>query len=463
MKLALIVGNRGAFPSSVLIAAREDMRKAAARAGVELLESDMSMTRNGAVETTKEGLLYSQFLKDHHGEFDGVVICLPNFGDENGIKAAISDVTVPVLLQAYPDEIGKMGIATRRDAFCGKFGLSSVLKQMNFKYTSGTPFVMHPLSDDFNKELKEFAAICRVVRKMRRMRIGVYGARTTPFKSVRYDEIALEKHGIDVETFDLTNVFSVYESMKDSDVLVKSWVDRLHDAAAFNGVPAGVDTNLARMGAAFETIQKDNMLDAVCIRCWNEMPQMATMSPCAAMGVLTTMGVPAICETDVTNAIIMIGLSAASEKVSGCLDINNNYGDDPDKCILFHCGPIPADLMQGKGQLKKNNLLGPSLGVECWGLNVGRMKPGEMTISGGRTEDGQFQFYLDKGEFTDDPIVEEDFFGTGGVFRLEGMQPKLMHIAEAGFRHHSVVTPGDQVRAVNEAFTKYLGYKRIDI
>ena len=45
-------------------------------------------TRYGAVETPKEGEIYAKFLFENKGKFDGVILCLPNFGDETGATAA---------------------------------------------------------------------------------------------------------------------------------------------------------------------------------------------------------------------------------------------------------------------------------------------------------------------------------------------------------------------------------------
>ena len=101
MKLALLVGNRGFFPSTVIDAAREEMLQAAKKVGVELLMLDKELTRYGAIETRAEGEIYANFLAEHYGEYDGLIICLPNFGDENGIKEAIKDLTVPILIQAF--------------------------------------------------------------------------------------------------------------------------------------------------------------------------------------------------------------------------------------------------------------------------------------------------------------------------------------------------------------------------
>ena len=245
MKLALFVANRGFFPSSVIDSAYEDMRAAAKKVGVELLEMDRSLTRYGAVETTQEGLIFADHLEKHHGEYDGVIVCLPNFGDENGVKAALKDVNVPVLLQAYPDEIGKMDFANRRDAFCGKLGLCSVFKQMGFKFTSGKPFVVHPLSAAFEKELSEFVSICRVVKGMRHMRLGVFGARTTAFKSVRYDEGALERLGCDVETFDLAQIFAKFKGIDENSQDVKFFAEKLLETGDLKDTPDYAKKNLA--------------------------------------------------------------------------------------------------------------------------------------------------------------------------------------------------------------------------
>lgn len=463
MRLALLISNRGFFPSSVITSAREEMRAAAVKAGLDLIMPDPSLTRYGAVETTAEGEVFAAFLREPANQCDGVIICLPNFGDENGIKAAIRDVRVPILLQAYPDEIGKMDFVNRRDAFCGKLGLTSVFRQMDVKYSSGLPFVMHPLSRDFEKELGDFAAICRIVKRMRNMRLGVVGARTTAFKSVRFDEIAMERRGVDVEAMDLTMLLSHMEGIKASDPAVSAFREKLHASASFEGVPEGVDTELARLGAALDTLVQGMGLDALAIRCWSELQTALRLAPCSVMGIFNQMGVPTVCETDASNALSMMALSLASQRPAGCLDINNNYGDDLDKCILFHCGPLPMDLMTGPGHIEEHKMFVKTMGENCsWGVNIGHIRPGEITLSGMRTDNGQVYYYIDEAEITDDP-VEPGFFGTPGVMRLAGLQHKVAALSEAGFRHHTIITRGRYGRAVTEALTKYLGYIKIGL
>lgn len=461
MKLALLVANRGFFPSSVIEAAREEMKQAAKKAGVELILMDKSLTRYGAVETRAEGEAYARFLAEHGGSYDGIIICLPNFGDENGIKEAIKDVEVPILLQAYPDELGKLDFANRRDAFCGKLGLCAVLKQMQVPFVSGEPFVMHPLSNEFHKELTEFVSICRVVKRMRHMRIGVLGARTTAFKSVRFDEGAMESRGADVETLDLSQIFERMHKIADEDPRLAHWEKEIKLISDTSDTPAYAIRNQCKLGVALEELKQEMKLDVMAIRCWSELQYEFKITPCTVMGILNQKMIPVVCETDVTNAPAMLALALASKDGAGCLDINNNYGSEEDKCIMFHCGPLPISLLEEPGHMEEHKMFVKTQGEDCsWGVNVGRMKPGTVTVCGMRTENGQLRYFVEEAEVLDLP-VDEGFFGTYGVVRIPGLQTKLRHMAEEGFRHHAIVAPGNWVRVLREALSKYLGYTEV--
>jgi L-fucose isomerase-like protein len=111
------------------LGARTELTTVLKNLGYGSLVVDESITKFGAVEGSGEGLKYAQFLKENRGKYDGVILCLPNFGDETGAIAALQDCGVPILIQAYPDELGKMGFADRRDAFCGKFSVMDVFCQ----------------------------------------------------------------------------------------------------------------------------------------------------------------------------------------------------------------------------------------------------------------------------------------------------------------------------------------------
>jgi L-fucose isomerase-like protein len=332
---------------------------------------------------------------------------------------------------------------------------------MDYKFTSGTPFVMSPASAAFDKELTDFIEICRVVKKMRRARLGCFGARTTAFKSVRWDETALERRGVDVETIDLSALFSRVRAMADQDPAALRWGERLKETMSFDGAPDYARTQLSKLAAALDGYVSGMALDAYAIRCWSELQDELKIAPCSVLGAFNGAGVPAACETDVTNAVMMLALSAAAGGPAGCLDLNNNYGGDPDKCILFHCGPLPVELMTAPGHIEEHKMFVKTQGENCsWGLNVGRIRPGKITIGGLRTDEGEARYFVEEAEITQDE-VEAGFFGTAGVMRLSGLQEKLMHMGEEGFRHHAIIARGWHARAVCEGLSKYLGYTRV--
>ena len=177
MTFALCFCNRGFMPGELIYGARDDMVKAVTDAGYDYIMMDKELTRYGGVETRDEGLLYAKWLKEHEGQYDGVIFSMPIFADENGAITALQDAGVPILMQAYPDEIGKMDFAHRRDAYCGKFSVTDVFCQYNVPFTVLKPHVVHPLSAKFQENLRDFAAICRVVNGMKRFNLGCIGAR----------------------------------------------------------------------------------------------------------------------------------------------------------------------------------------------------------------------------------------------------------------------------------------------
>ena len=102
---AVFLGNRGFFPAALMAGARQDLGEVLHKLGHETLFLDEHATRHGAVETVKEGQVYANFLAQNRGKYDGVILSLPNFGDETGAIAALKDAGVPILVQAYPDEL----------------------------------------------------------------------------------------------------------------------------------------------------------------------------------------------------------------------------------------------------------------------------------------------------------------------------------------------------------------------
>src|SRR4029079_17897347 len=151
---------------------------------------------------------------------DGIIVTLPNFGDERGVAETLrmAGLNVPVLIHASADDPAKMGIDFRRDAFCGKMSVCNVLTQYGIPYSLTSLHTQRPESEGFRQDLRWFSAGCRVVRGLCRARIGAIGARPGAFKTVRYSEKILEAHGIAVEPVDLSEILGRTGRLADDDV-----------------------------------------------------------------------------------------------------------------------------------------------------------------------------------------------------------------------------------------------------
>lgn len=463
MTFALYFGNRGFFPETLIASARAEVKAAVEAQGFKTLLLDENATRYGAVETAAEGRVYAKWLAEHKGEYDGVILSLPNFGDENGAIAALRDCGVPILIQAYPDEFGKMDFEHRRDAFCGKFSVMDVFYQYKLPYTIFPPHTVHPSSTVFAEQIQKFAAVCRVVNKMKRFTIGAIGARTTKFKTVRFDELTLQRYGITVESLDLSELFARVRDFdrKSSEYAAK--YDALRAYCNWGQIPDDKFDVHVRVSAVIDELIEKYQMDAVALRCWEEFQSELGIAPCVLVGELNNRGVPTACELDVGNAVPMVALHAASQVPATCLDWNNNYPGDDGKCILFHCGPIPRDLMTDDGCVTDHKMFAKGGGAGCgWGSHEGRIKPGAMTFASCKTEDGKIFYYSGEGRFTGEEI-EPAFFGCGGVCEIPDLQKKLITIGRNGFKHHTSATFGTYDDVVNEAFQTYLGYDKINL
>jgi L-fucose isomerase-like protein len=456
---ALFFGNRGFFPASLIASAREEMARVLHEMGHETLMLDADATRYGAVETPREGEIYARFLEENRGKFGGVVLCLPNFGDETGAVEALKDARVPILVQGYPDDLDKMAPALRRDSFCGKISIMDMFNQYGIKFTALKPHVVSPSSPRFRANVDAFDRVCRVVSGIKGMVVGAIGARTTPFKTVRIDEVALQRHDITVETLDLSEVFSRMSAIKGSDPAYVAKAERLQGYTSWDGVPGKAFEQLVRLGVTLDVIIEEYRLDAIAVRCWTEMQLQIGVSPCVLLGEMNGRGIASACEVDLGNAIVMRALSLASDGPSACLDWNNNYVENDDKCILFHCGPVPAELMAGPGRITDHDIIKTSIGEGIsFGCNVGRIAPGDFTFGSLLTEAGKIRMYLGEGKITEDPIPF-DFFGCAGVVEIPRLQDVLLHIGQYGHRHHVSIAPGWVQHPVREALAHYLGFE----
>ena len=70
--------------------------------------------------------------------------------------------------------------------------------------------------------------------------------------------------------------------------------------------------------------------------------------PCTLMSIMSDNLMASACETDVAGTVAMQALVLASGKPSALVDWNNNYGDDPDKGVIFHCSNLPKSVFKSE-------------------------------------------------------------------------------------------------------------------
>ena len=459
MTLGIIVGNRGFFPDHLARSGRQDMIAALTAKGIKAIVLEESDSKWGAVESYQDATRCSDLFKKHREEIDGIVVTLPNFGDERAIANTLrmANLGVPVLMQATPDTPSKMTIRDRRDSFCGKMSACNNLAQYGIPYSLTTLHTDAPDSETFKKDLDWFLAICRVVRGLKRLRIGAIGARPAAFNTVRYSEKILEGAGISVETLDLSEVMGRTARLKDDDPKVTQRLGAIRQYVSTQSIPDASLIKMAKLGAVIDGWMRDTEVSISAIQCWTSLEEFFGVVPCTVMSMMSDQGLSSACEVDVAGVIGMHALQLASQTPSALLDWNNNYADDPDKAVCFHCSNLPKHFFKDV-RMDFQEIIAGTVGKDnTFGTCVGRVKSGPMSFARFSTNDrqGKISGYVGEGEFTDDPL---ETFGGAGVVKIPHLQKLLRYICERGFEHHVAANFSTVASAVHEATTRYLGW-----
>jgi L-fucose isomerase-like protein len=459
MTFGVIVGNRGFFPDHLARSGRAEMLAVLEKAGYQAVAPGPEDTKFGAVETRAESARCADLFKKHRDSIDGIIVTLPNFGEERAIADTLrmAGLNVPVLVQATPDTPARMTIADRRDSFCGKMSACNNLSQYGIPYSLTTRHTEAPDSPCFAHDLDWFAAVCRVVRGLRRLRIGAIGARPAAFNTVRYSEKILEASGISVEPIDLSEILGRIARMGDQDPAAVAKLEAIKRYVPTEGVPAEPLMKMAKLGAVVDEWMAQTEVSISAVQCWTSLEEFFGVVPCTVMSMMSENLMSSACEVDICGVIGMHALQLASGTPSALLDWNNNYGEDPDKAVCFHCSNLPKHFFR-ESRMDFQQIIAGTVGRDnTYGTCVGRVKSGPMSFARFSTNDreGSIQGYVGEGEFTDDPL---ETFGGAGVVRIPRLQELLRYICERGFEHHVAANLAPVAAAVEEAATRYLGW-----
>ncbi|HEV2500101.1 MAG TPA: L-fucose/L-arabinose isomerase family protein [Terriglobia bacterium] len=460
MVFGLIVGNRSFFPDRLAREGREDMLRILSTQGYEVICPSPEDTKYGSVETLKDARRCAAVFKSHQNDMDGIIVSLPNFGDEKNVANTIrmSGLDVPVLVHAFPDEPGKMLMGARRDSFCGKISVCNNFWQYGIKFTLTRSHTVAPETDSFKSDLRDFASTCRIVRGLSNLRVGVIGARPAAFNTVRFSEKLMEHAGITVETLDLSEVFGRVTQLEDDDPRVTAKCSAIGSYVPAKSAPAASLMRMAKFGVVIDEWARLNELAGTSVQCWTAMQEHFGVFPCTIMSMMSQNLMPSACETDMIGMVAMYILQLASGTPSAIVDWNNNFGDDPDKAVIFHCSNLPRHFFEDF-KMDRNEIFVAAMGVEnSFGSLSGQLKQGAITFCRASTDDlhGKMRAYVGEGEITPDKFQS---FGGYGVVRIPRLQELLHYVCERGYEHHVCVNLSRTARAVSEALGKYKGWE----
>ena len=456
----VIIGTRGFFNARLAAEGRKTTLKKLADLRIEAVILPAEATKTQAVETYADAQKCAELFRQHRDRIDGVLVVLPNFGDEVGIASTLNlaKLNVPVLVAAVDDDVDKVSVDQRRDAFCGKISVTNNLYQYGIKFTDTAYHTYSLESPEFVKDLGDFAAICRTVKGLSNARIGAIGARPAAFQTMRASEKLLQLSGITVIPVDLSEILAA-AAKPANELKLKQKLEEIH---AYGRIPTAIlkdnITKQAKLGLAVEDWMEHNQLDCTSVQCWDSLENNYGCAACLTMSMMGEKLIPAACEVDIAGVVSMYALTLAAGNPAAILDWNNNYGEDRNLCVCTHCSNYPKSFMGNEVEISNLDILGKTLGPErCFGAIKGKVAPGELTYFRLSTDDrhGRIRTYVGEGEFVDKPFPMD---GGIAVTRVDGLQKLMKYIVKNGFEHHVAMVRGNVAGIVAEACENYLGW-----
>jgi len=460
----LIVGTRGFFNVRLAQEGRRHLLQKMEKLGLNYVILPEDTTPTGAIETFADAQKCARLFHERREEIDGLVVVLPNFGDELGVVNALhlARLDVPVLVQASDDDIDKVDTANRRDSFCGKISVCNNLYQYGIPFTDTTYHTCPIDSDLFEHDLAYFASVCHVVNGLRRARIGAIGARPAAFQTMRASEKLLQASGITVIPVDLSEIIFRANRLDGQAAKVKAKLAEIKEYGSIPSTVKNLDDKLLRQARLCATLDEwiaENSIDAAGVQCWTSIQDNYGCAACLAMSMLSNKLIPCACEVDLVGVLAMYALALATGEPAALADWNNNYQDDRDMCVAQHCSNYPRSFIGSRPEITTLEVLGANLGMEiCFGAIMGKVAAGPMTYFRISTDDvrGKIKAYLGEGEFTADPFPMS---GGIAVCRIPNLQRLLKYICKNGFEHHAAMVRTHCAGVIEEALSTYMKWE----
>lgn len=456
----VIIATRNIFNAKLAVDARVKVLEKLDKMGYNTVILPAEETPTGNIEGYADAVKCGELFRKNSDVIEGIIVVLPNFGDELGVvnSIQISGLKVPVLVVALDDDNDKVDVKSRRDAFCGKLSVCNNFYQYGIKFTDTIYHTYSLGSNEFISDILKFSGICRVVKGLKGLRVGAIGTRPIGFQTMRFSEKMLQAQGITIVPVDMSEIIAAAEKIRDSDQAVIDKVEAIQNYGTCSVMHKHKIAKQARFGLAVETWIQENNIDISAIQCWESIEKNYGCAACVTMSMMGEKLMPSACEVDVAGTISMYALALAAQTPSAILDWNNNFAEDRNKVVCTHCSNYPKSFFQSEIEIGTLDVLGTVLGHEdTFGAVKGKVAAGKMTYFRLSTDDtkGTIKAYSGEGTITDDPYGMD---GGIAVCAIPNLQNLMKYMCKNGFEHHVAMVRGHVSGILEEAIGNYMGW-----
>ena len=457
----VIIATRNIFNAKLAVDARAKVLAKLDQMGFNTIILPSEETPTGNIEGYADAIKCADLFRKNSELIDGILVVLPNFGDELGVVNSIkmSGLKVPVLVVAVDDDNDKVDVKSRRDAFCGKLSVCNNFYQYGVKFTDTIYHTYSLDSTEFTKDMVKFSGTCRVVKGLKGLRVGAIGTRPIGFQTMRVSEKLLQAADITVVPVDMSEIIAAAEKISENDPAVLAKVEAIQNYGSCGIASKGKIAKQARFGLAVENWIQENDIDISAIQCWESIEKNYGCAACVTMSMMGEKLMPSACEVDIAGTVSMYALALAAQTPSAILDWNNNFAEDRNKVVCTHCSNYPKSFFDSEIEIGSLDVLGTVLGSEdTFGAVKGKVAPGEMTYFRISTDGskGTIKSYMGEGTMTDDPYGMD---GGIAVCEIPNLQNLMKYMCKNGFEHHVGMVRGHVAEILEEAIGNYMGWE----
>lgn len=445
IKLGYAPTRRSIFSAPDAVKYRGLTRQRLEELGIEFVDID---------DINEEGLLYDEndrlkiVEKFKREKIDGLFLPHCNFGTEYLCGRLAKDMNVPVLLWGPLDERPEPNGVRLRDTQCGLFATGKVLRRFQVPFTYMTNCRLN--DPVFERGIRDFLAVCNVVKTFRHIRILQIAPRPYDFWTTMCNEgELLEKFNIQLSPIPMPELMDAVKAAKEEGTEVQKVVDYCRTNMEIK-IKDDELTNVAALKVGMSNLIKKYGCNAAAIQCWNALQSELGIMPCAANALLNDEGIPVVCETDIHGAITSLLVEAAGmgETRSFFADWTIRHPDIENGELLQHCGPWPISVAKEKAQLTY------PLAFDHPGSLTAEARHGDITLCRFDGDNGEYSMLLGNAKGVEGPRC----MGTYLWIEVENIKRLEAKVVEGPYIHHCVGIHKNVVPVLYEA-CKYIGIK----